>query len=344
MKKMKIKLRTKQILYIVIGIIVTFAYFPNMASASEITPRKVAIGSSLASASTSYNFTFTLPSATPVESVGFQACDTASGTCTQTGAALGFSSSATPATLNGAPTGLGSGGTWTIDTTVSTALRIKNASNTGAPGAVTVNFNGVKNPSATNSTFFIRITSYSDAAWTTPIDAGAVATSTAGQITVTASVDETLTFTLATATIPLGTITTSSTGTGTSSMTIGTNASTGYSVAYSGTTLMSGTNSITAMSTAGTSAQNSSQFGMNMMVNTTPPVGVVESGTGTGAPLTGYNTANTFKFNPSGEAIATASIPTNTNTYTTSYIANINAIQAAGFYSTILTYTATANF
>jgi hypothetical protein len=343
MSKTNVKTKTRQIIYIVIAMVMTFAYFPNMASAAQITPEKVVIGSSVASASTSYNFTFTLPSATPVESVGFQACDTASGTCTQTGAALGFSSSATPATLNGAPTGLGSGGTWTIDTTVSTALRIKNASNTGAPGAVTVNFNGVKNPSATNSTFFIRITSYSDAAWTTPIDNGVTAASTAGQVTVNVSIDELLAFTLGTTTVTMTSPTVASTGTGTSSMTVSTNANTGYSVSYSGATLTSGTNTITAMASQAASTVNSSQFGINMMANTTPTVGTAESGTGTGAPSAGYGTANQFKF-ASGDTIATASIPTNTNTFTTSYIANMTGSTAAGLYSTVLTYVATGNF
>jgi hypothetical protein len=158
MAKTKSKTILKQIFCGIVAIVLTFAYFPSISSAAPITPRKVVIGSSVASASTSYNFTFTLPTVTPVLSVKLQACDTASGACTQTGAANGFSSSAGPATLNGAPTGLGSGGAWTIDTTDSTSLRIKNASSTGAPGAATVNFNAVRNPSAVNSTFFMRIT------------------------------------------------------------------------------------------------------------------------------------------------------------------------------------------
>jgi hypothetical protein len=343
MAKTKIKILSRQILYVFFAITLLFAYFPNVANAAQITGRKVTIGSSVSSASTSYNFTFTLPSSTVVQSVGFQACDTASGTCTQSGAANGFSSSAGPSTLNGAPTGLGSGGSWTIDTTVASALRIKNSSNTGAPGAVAVNFNTVKNPIATNSTFFIRITSYSDAAWTTPIDTGTVAASTAGQITVTASVDETLTFTLAAATVALGTLTTSATGTGTSSMTLATNAATGYSVSYSGATLTSGTNTITAMA-GGASATNSKQFGINLMSNTTPAIGSNVSGSGTGAPATGYGTQNSFKFLTTGDVIASATIPTNSNVFTASYIANIDGITAAGAYSTVLTYIATANF
>jgi hypothetical protein len=346
MEKMKLKLISKQIFYGVIALVMIFAFFPSVSSAGQITPRKVTIGTSLASASTSYNFLFTLPSATVVQSVKLQACDTASGACTQTGAANGFSSSAGPATLNGAPTGLGAAGTWTINTADATSLRILNASNSGAPGAAVVNFNAVRNPSASNSTFFMRITSYSDAAWTTPIDTGVVATSTAGQITVTASVDESLTFTLATATVAMGTLTSSTTGKGSSAMIVGTNGATGYTVGYKGATLTSAGGTITALASPTASSVGNSQFGINLMANATTGVGVAKSGLGTGVvkPASGYDVTEQFKFIPAGEDVATASGPTDVNTFTTSYIANIGAATAAGAYSTVITYTATANF
>jgi hypothetical protein len=339
MTKINIKTTGKQILCVVVATVLTFAFLPNFASAASIgSLRKVVIGSSLASASTTYAFTFTVPSSTVIQSASFAACTTASGTCTP---APGFSSSSS--SLTSQPTGLGDAAGWTVNTATVGQLRLSKSGDVAAPtGSQTVSFTNVTNPSATNSTFFMRISTFSDAAWTTPIDTGDVATSTAGQITVTASVDETLTFTLATATVGLGTLTTSSTGTGTSAMTIGTNGSTGYSIGYTGTTLTSGTNMITAMAGAG-STQNSSQFGINLMSNTTPAIGSGVSGSGTGTPSAGYGTANSFKFN-TGDTIASVAVPTLTNTFTTSYIANINAVQAAGFYSTILTYTATANF
>ncbi|MCX6728300.1 MAG: hypothetical protein NTV39_00820 [Candidatus Saccharibacteria bacterium] len=344
MANTKIKMISRQIVYGVIAIVMVFAYFPSLASAAPITSKKVAIGSSVASASTSYDFTFTLPTSTTVQSVKFQACDSASGACTQSGAASGFSSSAGPATLNGAPTGLGSAGSWTINTADSTSLRIVNASNSGAPGAATVNFNAVRNPSAVNSTFFMHITTYSDSTWTTPIDTGTVATSTAGEVTVTVGIDEILAFSLGTTNVTLTTPSVVSTGTGTSSMTVSTNAVTGYSVSYSGATLTSGANNITAMAAQGASVVNSKQFGINLMSNSTPAIGSAVSGTGSGTPKTGYDTANQFKFNTSGDVIAGASLPTNTNTFTTSYIANMDGSTAAGSYSTFIIYTATGNF
>jgi hypothetical protein len=338
-EKSKTKLISRQLLYAVIGIVLTFAYFPNIASAAQITPRKVTLGSSVPSALTTYTFNFTVPQTTVIKSVSFTGCTTASGTCTP---AAGFANPNASA-LASQPTNLGDAAGWAVDTTSTGVLKLNKSGDVAAPtGSQTVAFSNVLNPSALNSTFFIRIATFSDAAYTNGIDSGVVATSTAGQITVTASVDETLIFTLATATVAMGTLTTSSTGIGTSAMTVGTNGSTGYSVVYTGNTLKSGTNSITAM-TGAASLQNNSQFGINLMSNTTPAVGVGVSGTGSGTASAGYGTANSFKFN-TGDTVATATVPTNTNVFTTSYIANINAVQAAGAYSTVITYTATANF
>lgn len=339
MIKINIATKLKQATNIVAAVALLLVYYPNVASAAQITARKVVLGSSVAGASTSYTFTFTVPSSTVIKSVGLAACTTPSGACTP---APGFSSSAS--SLASQPTNLGDPSGWLVNTATAGELRLSKSAGVAAPtGSQTVAFNGVVNPSATNSTFFMRITTYSDALWTTPIDAGTVAASTSGQITVTASVDETLSFTLASATVALGVLSTSATGTGTSTMTAATNAATGYSITVAGTTLTSGGNTIPALAAPTESATNTKQFGINLMSNTTPAIGTVKSGAGSGTPSTGYDTANQFKF-VTGDTLATATLPTNSNTYTVSYIANIDGATAAGAYATVLTYVATANF
>ncbi|MEI6237836.1 MAG: hypothetical protein WCP03_04540, partial [Candidatus Saccharibacteria bacterium] len=310
-----------------------------IASASQITSRTVVIGSSVASASTTYLFNFTVPSSTVIQSASFAACTTASGLCV---VPAGFS--ANSSTLTSQPVNLGDAAGWSVSTATNGELRLSKPGNVVAPtGSQTVGFSGVINPSVTNSTFFLRMTTYSDTAWTTPIDTGTVAASTAGQITVTATVAETLTFTLANATVALGSLSTTSTGAATSSMTVATNSASGYSVSYSGTTLTSGVNTITALNSPAASSMNSKQFGINLMSNTTPFIGSNVSGIGSGIPAANYNTADLFKFH-SGDTIASSSAPTNSNTYTVSYIANIDGVTAPGAYSTTLTYVATANF
>jgi len=329
----------KKIIYSVLIMALVIVTVPITASATPVAARAVTIGNSAPSATTTYSFAITVPSSTAIQSASFTACTTASGACTTP---AGFSVTGT--TLTAQPTNLGSATGWTVNTATAGSLRLANASNATAPSSTqTVSFSGVTNPSATNATFYVRITTFSDATWATPIDTGTVASSTAGQITVTASVDETLTLTLASATVALGTLSTSATGTGTTGITVATNAQTGYNLTYSGATLTSGANTLTALSTPTASAVNTKQFGLNLVSNSSPAVGAAVSGTGTGAATAGYNTANQFKF-LTGDTIASASAPTNSNTYTASYIANINGSTAAGLYSTVLTYIITANF
>lgn len=347
MTKIKKSIITRQVLYSLLSATLLLSYFPNIASAAQITARKVVIGSSDAGANTTYEFTFTVPSTTVIKSASFTACTTASGACTP---ATGFAD-VNASTLTGQPTNLGDAAGWAVDTATTGVLKIKKTGNLAAPTPATpttVNFSNVKNPTATNSTFFIRMATFSDDAYTTGIDTGVVAASTAGQITVTASVDETLTFTLADATVALGTLTSGATGTGTSSMTVATNATSGYSVTYTGTTLTSGSDTIAAISTRGASVLGNvsglSQFGINLRYNTTPNIGTDMSGIGAGGAYgADYGTIDEYKF-LTGDSIATSAGPTNANTFTTSYIANVASVTPAGFYSTVITYVATANF
>ncbi len=308
------------------------------AQAAQLTARKLTLGSSAASASTTYTFNFTAPSSTVLQSFEAVICTTASGACTTP---AGFSVSS--ATLASQPTNLGDAAGWTISTATAGRLRVSKSGNAAAPTAgITVSFAGVTNPSATNSSFYARMTTYSDAAWTTAVDSGTVASSTAGQVTITASVDETLTFTLASSTVALGSLTAATTGSGSTTMGVSTNAASGYVVTVSGGTLTSGANTITALSSNAASTQGSSQFGLNLVANTTPAIGSNPSG-GTGAAAANYNTTNSFRF-VSGDTVASSSGPSNATTYTMSYIANIPGNQAAGQYSATHTYTATATF
>lgn len=327
--------------------VITFAFLmatvltatTNVASAAQLTTRKVTLGSSVASASTTYTFSFVAPSATVLKSFSADACTTASGACTTPS---GFSVASS--TLPSQPTNLGDASGWTVNTSTAGSLRLTKTGNSAAPtGTTTVTFGAVVNPSATNSTFFLRMTTFSDDAWTTSVDTGTVAASTAGQITVTASVDETLTFTLTSATVGLGTLTTSSTGSGTSTMTASTNGTTGYAITVNGVTLTSGANTVTALASQTASSQNNSQFGINLVSNSTPSVGSNVSGSGTGAASANYGTTNQYRF-VTGDTVASAGAATNSNTFTVSYIANINGAQQAGSYSTVLTYIATGTF
>lgn len=327
------------------AIISVFAFlissFPAPVSAAQIQNRKIVMTSAAASA-TGVSYTFTanaLPTTTPVQSVAISMCTTASGACT---AAPGFSSAST-GTLPSQPTGLGSATGWTADVTATTSLRILNASNsTPSSGSVSITWNNVVNPSTTNATFYARMTTYSAANWTGAIDTGTVALATSGIVTVTATVDETLTFTLASSTVALGTLSSGTTASGTSTIAAGTNASHGYSINVIGTTLKSGpTDDINAMA-GGASSTGIEQFGINLMDNANPNVGTALSG-GSLTPALGYGTIDSFKY-ADGDKIAETTSPSALSTATVSYIANIATNTPAGAYSTSLNYVAVANF
>ena len=333
---------SKRLGYGMVAMAMLLAYFPATASAAQITNRKVVIGNSAPSANTTYAFTFTVPTTgTAIKSLSITACTTASGACTTPS-----NFSALASTLSSQPTNLGVASGWTLTNTAG-AFKVVNAANSTVPsGAQTVSFTGATNPDTANSTFFLRIASFSGSDWITgALDTGVVAASTAGAVTVNATVNETLTFTLGATTGPLGTITSSTTGAGVSTMTVGTNGTYGYSVSYNPTnTLTSGANTITALASQTASTVGTKQFGINLRVNTVPVIGADKTGAAGGTVDASYSVANSYMFLPAGDVVASASGPVNTTTYTTSYIANVATDTAAGAYSTAINYVATANF
>jgi len=328
----------------------------TIANALPIMARSVTLSTSAGDAG---GVTYTLATAalptttTAVKSVEIKFCTTATGVCTKPAGLANASS-----TLTGQPTGLGAAAGWTVSSVTDGSLRILNASNATNPsGAVGIVWGGVHNPTATNTTFYGIITTFSDSAWVTSIDTGTVALSTSAQIQVALAVNETLTFctgltitgencgTIAGSLVNLGNGSTSSTATGSSVMSASTNGNTGYTITVNGTTLTSGLNTITPLASGGTSAIGSKQFGINLYngANSTPVIGAAKTGTGTGAAATNYGTLNNFRFT-TGDTVASVAGPTNANTFTVGYIANIDGITPAGVYTTSLTYIATANF
>lgn len=342
---------------VILAVVVsTFPFVGSMqASAAVIMGRSVLLSTSVGGAS---GVTYTLATAalpttsTAVKSAQIQFCTSLTGACTTP---TGFSASSS--TLASQPTGLGAASGWTVSAATPGSLRILNASNATNPsGTVSIIWSNISNPTATNTTFYGIITTYSDSAWTTPIDTGSVALSTTTQIQVALTVNEALTFCTGTSItgqncgtasgsqVNLGSASTTTTSTGTSIISASTNGGTGYSVTVNGSTLTSGTNTITALTSGGASSIGSKQFGFNLAgSNTTPVVGAAESGTGTATASTNYGTSDTFRF-ATGETIATATGPTNANTFTIGYIANIDGLTPPGIYTSNLTYIATANF
>lgn len=349
--------------------------------ANPITGRKLTISSSNPVAlnhTTTYTFNFTVPSSTAIKSVSVDICTTASGTCTPSG---GFDNSFS--TLSSQPTGLGAASGWTVNTATSGSLRIVNASNSTAPsGSQTIVFGNVQNPTTANQTFYGRITTYSDASWTTVVDTGTVAASTANLIVLTGTMPESLVFctgasiTINGSGVPDCTTATSgaisfnqlfsttSTAWATSQMAASTNASSGYVITVTGPTLTSGSNTIPAIGGSATASNiGTGQFGMNVVSDTTPAVTYFDGHNGDvfpasdnvnlmAAPSTPFATTNQYAYTAGGPTQVAASDylstgtghPSDTQRYTATYIVNVAGHQAAGTYISTLTYICTPTF
>ena len=335
----------------------------NSTYADQITTRSLTlqstggVGGSEAGGVVNHRFSFTLPSVgnQNVGSVRFQYCTTASGACVMptglvtTSATMGTQTGATGFTLN--------------NTTNGSPYITRTAAAVTAGTNVTYQLLSVTNPTAVNTTFFVRITSYTGTNGSTgPVDTGTVAASTANQIDFTGFMPETLVFctgvtvdatctTVTNATINLGTFSPSSTTTATSEMAASTNADNGYVITVDGATLTSGSNTIPAMgSSASTVSIGSSEFGLNLVTNATPAVGANMTPAFDGSDYTGsvsspFDTADNFAFDDTTtNEVASSTGPSAAQKYTVSYIVNVAGNQSPGNYTTTLTYICTPTY
>lgn len=330
-------------------------FLPMQADAAgQITSRKLTVSTSVGNTSATWAFTFTPTESTALNGISFQVCAAASGACSAPGSWTNSGSAFGSLTYNGSnQTG------WTLDNT-SGYLRAKNNSSAAAvTGPVVATFNTVTNPNNTNTAFFVRILTYSGDDFTTQVDNGVVAASTTQAITLSGTMDETLTFctgtsitgtncgTVAGSSVSFGTFSSSAPVGGTSVMAASTNGVGGYSITVNGSTLTcsgcAGTPSIAALSSQTASSAGTAQFGLNLKNNATPDYGTEVSGSGSGTATANYGTADQFRF-VTGDSVASASGATDANAFTVAYMVNVPGSQAAGSYTATMTYIATATF
>ena len=352
--------------------IIGAALSQGVASAAQITARSLKLqagetdGGSKPGGVVNHLFNFSVPSSTAVGSVQLQYCTTASGTCTLPAGLL--TTSATLGANSGAISGL------SLVNTTNGAPYLTRTSSSVTPGSVTIRLDGVTNPTTANQTFFVRITTYTSTDTTgSSIDLGTVTASTANPIVLSGTMPESLIFCTGatittTAGIPDCTTATAGTvsfnqlfsptdtATAKSQMAASTNATNGFSITVAGPTLTSGSNTIPAMASAGPGIRGTSQFGMNLKLNTTATstvaagseINPLPDGTSfKGQQAAGYDTADSFKF-VSGDSVANSANggagPTNAQIYTSTYIVNVAGSQTAGTYTSTLTYVCTATF
>ncbi len=361
------------VLAIVLVGTVTAVFQSQAAFAAQITARSLTLqptpsgdGGSKPGGVVRHFYSFTLPGGNTVGSIQFLYCTTASGTCTMpvglvtTSAALGAETGVTGFTM--------------VNTTNGAPYLTRSAAAIGASVAATYRLDTVTNPTATNTTFYVRISTFATTNATGGTgDTGTVAASTATQIVLTGTMPESLIFctgaTVSTtggvpdcSTATSGNISfnqlfsPTDTATATSQMAASTNGASGYAITVAGPTLTNGAFTIPAMGTQGVGVRGTRQFGMNLKLNTTttstPAIGLEVAPTPNGTTLkgeaaSGYQTVDQFKF-VSGDTVAAS---TNGGTgasdaqiFTASYIVNVSGGVTAGTYTTTLTYVCTATY
>jgi len=349
---------------------------PGAASATQITARSLTLqagatdGGSKPGGTVNHLFSFTVPTGGNIGSIKFEYCTVAIGSCvTPTGL------DTTSATLGSQAVATG----FTITNTNNGAPYIsRTTANVTAGSALAYQLLGVINPTTTNSTFFVRISTYAseDTSGATT-DTGTVTASTATQIVLDGTMPESLVFCTG------GTVNTTSgvpdcatatsgavsfnqlfsptdTATAHSQMAASTNAGSGYAITVNGPTLTSGSNTVTAMSSSTAGVHGLSQFGLNLKANTvatsTTPVGAEVAPASNGVNYRGqaytgggldYGTVDHFQFN-NGDTVANSGQGglggTDAQIFTASYIVNVPGSQPAGTYVTTLTYICTPTF
>lgn len=157
-----------------------------------------------------------------------------------------------------------------------------------------------------------------------------------------------LTVVVNTPSVNLGALSTSATRTGVATFSVRNYTSYGYIVQLIGSPPSNGGHVLTNMSSAASSQPGSEQFGINLKDNNSPDIGaeaqqVPDNSFSFGAPASGYNAANSFKY-VSGDTIAMAAKSSGQTDYTVSYVANISVNTPGGSYATNQTLVVTGTY
>ncbi|MFI5240427.1 MAG: hypothetical protein ACHQUB_01840 [Candidatus Saccharimonadia bacterium] len=138
-----------------------------------------------------YSFDFSVSSLNVLQAFRAAICTSPDGTCVTP---TGFS--AASATLVAQPVGYGAASGW-VDDSVTGSLQFKDAANSIAPsGTQTFSLSGVTNPTSAG-TYYARLSTYSDATYTTQVDSAAIAFVVVNAVSVSLTIDPTLTFNVA---------------------------------------------------------------------------------------------------------------------------------------------------
>ncbi|MEO6513788.1 MAG: hypothetical protein ABIR37_03800 [Candidatus Saccharimonadales bacterium] len=341
-------IKYRRLLLVVPLILVGLLYFSRAYGA--LPQRSITIGDNLPSAVTSYLFSTDLSSAVTVGSIKVEFCSNSPLPNEPCFVPNGFDLSSAVLSSQTGETGFSIGPGTDAHTLVLTRAPALTTATT-----LTFTLDTVTNPSAPGA-YFARLQTFPTADASGPDNNfGGLALEISSTLQVSATVPPYLLFcggvtitgfdcdTVSGNYINFGNFLTSSAKTATTEMVTATNAGSGFNITVNGPTLTSGNNVIPAMAAQDVSRPGVSQFGLNLVANTTPSVGVNPQGTGLATVTPGYSNPDLYKY-VSGDTIATRTDSDEFKKFTVSYVVNISAAQPVGVYVTTLSYICLANF
>lgn len=337
------------LIFTTVGSLISSAFI-SKASAIPIGARSLIISTPAAGAVSTHTFSLTLNSALSVGSFSMEYCQESpifDDTCSSP---AGLDLSSVTLSAQSGETGFSIHPASTVNEIILTRT-----ASLVTPDVSTYSFSGVINPSQANRSSFVRVANYASSNATGErIDEGGLAFSTSNPLDVQAAIPPALTLctgiTVAVdcssssgAAIDFGDLSSSITGKASSQFAISSNDDSGYNAYIIGTTMTSGVNQITPVTTQSVSTAGSGQFGINLVANTNPAIGESQTGPGTGMVNSNYDDTNLFKFT-SGDVVASSIFSTDFNRFTLTYIVNVANNQPEGIYTTTMTILAVANF
>jgi hypothetical protein len=331
-------------------ILVLFVFISPASAAMRFQERSLLMNSSDPGATTSYTLSFRYMDPTIVGSVDMLYCESP----------IPYEACVTPPGLDVSNAILSNqtGETgFSISEQSTNHIVISRTPTLMANGDSSYKFDNIKNPTDTSKAFSVRLRSHASTDATGPlINFGSVRGQVTTGISIETQVPPMLIFCLAEVVdnncttsndnyyTDMGELNAESTLTAQSQMMVGTNATGGFAITASGTSMAAGTNVIDSLPTPTASVKGNNQFGINLVANNTPAVGSDPEGAFTNAVASpDYAVPNQYKF-VSGDVVAYSPNVSLMKKFTVSYIVNSSPDLHAGVYSTTITYLASGRF
>jgi hypothetical protein len=342
-------------LQIFLGIFLVLAIFLSQFGApanAYISTRSVVVSSSLPSANILQDFQFDLLGNPALGSIMFEYCSNTPLLELPCVPPIGYNSSGANIQFQSGETSFSIHPNTALSPNIVILTRPPTPSTIGTKN---YRLGNIINTSQSKTTTYVRIRTFPTTNATGPhSDFGAVAYSTQNTVSVAVYVPPFLTMcsgvTVAVdctssvgSVVDMGELSRTDANSAETQFSIATNSYNGYSALLVGSTMTAGNKVIPALTASSISQPGTGQFGVNLKKNTVPNVGKEVSGVGSGAPSSGYDQPNVFRFQQ-GDTIASSPISTEWTRYTLSYLVNVSPSLPAGRYAATLTVIATTTF